>query len=180
VRVSRYCWYGSAVLHRPFVSSPSDIKVHIYEYAVVMVMPLKDTRYSEALTSIKGCIDKPLCSTRSNSVRPLRCRCQIMSQKLTLSVGIVASVTCHSSVRNTPICTPFHYLNYLSMNTTSCSDLSDSMSVGQTLSTPLLSNLLEHECDECGEDDSYDEEEGCMPCSLMIVASSKKRIGWGI
>jgi hypothetical protein len=36
------------------------------------------------------------------------------------------------------------------MNTSS--DPSDSMSVGQTLSTPLLSNLLDNECDECDED----------------------------
>jgi hypothetical protein len=50
------------------------------------------------------------------------------------------------------------------------------MSVGQTLSTPLLSNLLDHECDECDED-YYDEEEGCMPCSLKIVASNKELDG---
>jgi uncharacterized membrane protein HdeD (DUF308 family) len=49
---------------------------------------------------------------------------------------------------------------------TSISDLSDSMSVaGQTLSTPLLGNLPEHEGDECEAD--YDEEEGCMPCSQV-------------
>jgi hypothetical protein len=58
---------------------------------------------------------------------------------------------------------PFHYLNYLKM--TSISDL------GQTLSTPLISNLLEREGDECGAD-CCDEEEGCMPCHLQIVVSN--------
>jgi hypothetical protein len=57
------------------------------------------------------------------------------------------------------------------MNTSS--DLSDSMSVGQTLSAPLLSNLLEHEGDEC-DADYYDEEEGCMSCPLNIVVSTKE------
>jgi hypothetical protein len=59
---------------------------------------------------------------------------------------------------------------------TSISDLSDSILVGQTLSTPLLSNLPEHEGDEC-EADYYDdeiEEEGCMPCFLKIVVSNEE------
>jgi hypothetical protein len=55
----------------------------------------------------------------------------------------------------------------------SISDLSDSMSVGQTLSTHLPSNLPEHERDERDED-CYDEEEGRMPCSLRIVASDEE------
>jgi hypothetical protein len=57
------------------------------------------------------------------------------------------------------------------MNTSS--DPSDSMPVGQTLSTPLLSNLLDPEGDEC-DVDYYDEEEGCMTCPLKIVVSNKE------
>jgi hypothetical protein len=56
----------------------------------------------------------------------------------------------------------------------SISDLSDSMSVGQTLSAPLLGNLPKHERDERDEDYYYDEEAGCMPCSLRIVASNEE------
>jgi hypothetical protein len=53
---------------------------------------------------------------------------------------------------------------------TSISDLSDSMSAGQALSTPLLSNLLEHEGDERdAEHEYYDEEESCTQWSLTIV-----------
>jgi hypothetical protein len=54
------------------------------------------------------------------------------------------------------------------MNTSS--DLTDSL-VGHTLSTPLLSNLLEHEGDEC-DADYYDEEEGCMSCPHKIAISN--------
>jgi hypothetical protein len=49
---------------------------------------------------------------------------------------------------------------------TSISDLSDSMSAGQALSTPLLGSLPQHERDE-SDTDYYDEEEGCMPCSRV-------------
>jgi hypothetical protein len=55
----------------------------------------------------------------------------------------------------------------------SISHLSDTMSVGQTLSTPLLSNLPKHERDERDED-YYDDEAGCTPCSLGIVASDEE------
>jgi hypothetical protein len=56
---------------------------------------------------------------------------------------------------------------------TSIGDLSDSMSLGQTLSTSLLSNLPEHEGDEC-DADSNDEEEGCMPCFLKIAVDNEE------
>jgi hypothetical protein len=47
------------------------------------------------------------------------------------------------------------------------------MSVGQTLSAPLLGNLPEHTCDGRDED-YYDEEEGCIPCSLKIAVSKEE------
>jgi hypothetical protein len=56
---------------------------------------------------------------------------------------------------------------------TSISDLSDSISAGQTLSTPLRSNLPEHEGGEC-EADCYEEEEGRMPCPLKISISNEE------
>jgi hypothetical protein len=61
---------------------------------------------------------------------------------------------------------------------TSISDLSDIILVGRTLSTPLLSNLPEYECDESdtdyydeeeGYDADYYDEEGDMPCPQEIV-----------
>jgi hypothetical protein len=54
---------------------------------------------------------------------------------------------------------------------TSISDLSDSMSVGQTLSTPLLRNLLEHERDEHHVD--YIDEKGDT-CALKIIVSNEE------
>jgi hypothetical protein len=48
-------------------------------------------------------------------------------------------------------------------------------SVGQTLSTPLLSTILEHEGDECDADYSdEEEEEGCKPCPLKILSSNEE------
>jgi hypothetical protein len=64
----------------------------------------------------------------------------------------------------------------LTLKMTSISDISDSISVaGQTLSTPLLSNLPEHEGDECDADtDYYVEKEGCLPCPLKIVVGNEE------
>jgi hypothetical protein len=58
---------------------------------------------------------------------------------------------------------------------TSSSDLSNSMPMGQTLSTPLLvSNLREHEGDDECDADYYDEEEGCVACPLKIVVGNEE------
>jgi hypothetical protein len=70
---------------------------------------------------------------------------------------------------------PFSALTNPTM--TSISDVSDGMSVaGQTLSTPLLGNLPEHEGDECDADtEYYDEEEVCLvPCSLKSVIDEEE------
>jgi hypothetical protein len=57
---------------------------------------------------------------------------------------------------------------------TSISDVSDSISVaGQTLSTPLLGNLPEHERAAANYDEQ-DHEEGCLPCPLQIVVGNEE------
>jgi surface polysaccharide O-acyltransferase-like enzyme len=58
---------------------------------------------------------------------------------------------------------------------TSISDLSNIILVlGQTLSTPLLSDLVPEQDGYVCDADYYDEEEGCTPCSLTVVVGTEE------